>query len=136
MLAVLLAEVRVAEGVEPGPAREVCAAPLRRRRARHGRPRRGHGALEEDFLEVRQELTVEEGKVGEAALWLERRHGSTHQTVIRAPREARFVAKQTLEAVELRRLPGSGGDPLKMIENLPGIARSPYGGWFNFANCR
>ena len=52
MLAVFLAEVRVAESVEPGPAREVGAAALRWCRARHGRPRRGHGALEEDFLEV------------------------------------------------------------------------------------
>jgi TonB family protein len=83
---------------------------------------------EEEWVEVRQPFEVKEGEAGEAELWAERRYGTSHQTVIRAPREARFVAKLTLQATELARLPGSGGDPLKMIENLPGLARSPFGG--------
>lgn len=79
------------------------------------------------FAEVRQPFTVKDGEVGEQTLRLDRRFDSTNQTVIRAPREVRFVARQTLQAEELRRLPGSGGDPLKMVENLPGIARSAFG---------
>lgn len=80
-----------------------------------------------EYAEFRKVFTVKEDAVGDAEIRLERRFGSSNQTIIRAPRETRFVARQTLEASELRRLPGSGGDPLKMIENLPGIARSAFG---------
>ncbi len=80
-----------------------------------------------EFAEVRRPFTVKEGVVETEDLRLDRRYGSANQTIIRAPKEARFVARQTLEATELKRLPGSGGDPVKMIENLPGVARSSYG---------
>lgn len=80
-----------------------------------------------EFAELRRPFTVAEGRVQEEEIRLERRYGDSNQTVIRAPKEVRFVARQTLEATELRRLPGSGGDPLKMVENLPGIARSSFG---------
>jgi hypothetical protein len=80
-----------------------------------------------EFVEVRRNFTVRENAVGNEDLRLDRRYGSTNQTIIRAPKEARFVARQTLEATELRRLPGSAGDPLKMVENLPGVARSAFG---------
>jgi TonB family protein len=82
---------------------------------------------EGEYREVRREFTVAPDRVREGTLYLERQFSSTNQTIIRAPREARFVARQTLEAGELRRLPGSGGDVLKMVENLPGIARSAFG---------
>ena len=82
---------------------------------------------EEEYVEVRQEIEVVAGAVGDGVMWVERRYGAAHQTVIRAPKEARFVAKQSLEAAELRRLPGAGGDPLKMIEDLPGVAHAPFG---------
>lgn len=67
-------------------------------------------------------------KLPDAKLYVDPMAGMSQQTVIRAPREARFVARQSLSIAELKRLPGSGGDVLKMIENLPGIARSPFGG--------
>ena len=80
-----------------------------------------------EFAEMRQPFTVKEGVVPTEDLRLDRRFGSTNQTIIRAPKEARFVARQSLDATELRRLPGSGGDPIKMVENLPGVARSSFG---------
>lgn len=82
---------------------------------------------EDAFEEARERFEVTAGRVIERALYVEPRTGAAHQTLIRAPREARFVARQSLQWTELRRLPGSGGDPLKMIENLPGIARSAFG---------
>jgi hypothetical protein len=83
---------------------------------------------EGDFAEARVKFEVEPGQAGRRDLYLDRRFGSSNQTIIRAPREARYVAQQSLEASELRRLPGAGGDPLKMVENLPGVARGRFGG--------
>ncbi len=81
-----------------------------------------------EFEEVRQEFKVDDGKVPESTLYLTRAYGAgTNQTIIRAPREARFAAKQSLSAGELVSFPGSAGDVLKVVENLPGIARSTFG---------
>ena len=35
------------------------------------------------------------------------------------------ISKQTLHTEELRKMPGTLGDPLRAIENLPGAARPP-----------
>lgn len=83
-----------------------------------------------EFEELRQEfkVTAVEGKIPESPIYLARAYGAvSNQTIIRAPREARFAAKQSLSAGELVSFPGSAGDVLKVVENLPGIARSSFG---------
>lgn len=43
----------------------------------------------------------------------------------RAPREPTV---RTLDATEVRRVPGANGDPLRALESLPGVARAPAPG--------
>jgi TonB family protein len=43
-------------------------------------------------------------------------------------KERRAAVKQTLVREELRNVPGSQGDPLRVIEALPGLARVPFTG--------
>lgn len=45
--------------------------------------------------------------------------------VVRGTKPAREVTKRTLEQRELLRSPGSNGDALRALQNLPGIARPP-----------
>ncbi|CAN5560014.1 TonB-dependent receptor [soil metagenome] len=45
--------------------------------------------------------------------------------VVRGQKPAREVTKRTLEQRELLRSPGSNGDALRALQNLPGIARPP-----------
>lgn len=83
-----------------------------------------------EFEELRQEFKVPEkgATIPETRIYLKRAYGAvSNQTIIRAPREARFAAKQSLSAGELISFPGSAGDVLKVVENLPGIARSTFG---------
>lgn len=47
------------------------------------------------------------------------------EIVVRAPRPASGLTRRTLEAELLRTVPGSFGDPLRAVQNLPGIARAP-----------
>jgi outer membrane receptor protein involved in Fe transport len=49
-----------------------------------------------------------------------------YETVVRAARPREEVARQTLQREELRSVPGTFGDPLRAILNLPGIARAPF----------
>jgi TonB family protein len=44
---------------------------------------------------------------------------------IRGTRPPREVTKRTLEQRELSRIPGTNGDALRAIQNLPGVARPP-----------
>ena len=48
----------------------------------------------------------------------------TAQTV--AMRERREVSKQVLKLEEVRRIPGTGGDVVRVIQNLPGVARPRF----------
>ena len=48
----------------------------------------------------------------------------TAQTV--AMRERREVSRQTVSLQETRRIPGTGGDVVRVIQNLPGVARAAF----------
>ena len=47
------------------------------------------------------------------------------EVTVRGKRPPREVTKRTLEQRELSRIPGTNGDALRAIQNLPGIARTP-----------
>ncbi|HEX2660568.1 MAG TPA: TonB-dependent receptor [Polyangia bacterium] len=49
------------------------------------------------------------------------------ETRVKASRPANAPARYTLSKPELTTVPGTYGDPLRVIQNLPGVARSPYG---------
>lgn len=47
------------------------------------------------------------------------------EVVVRGARAPREVTKRTLEQRELSRIPGTNGDALRGLQNLPGVARPP-----------
>lgn len=49
------------------------------------------------------------------------------ETVVRARAPRREVARIALSRKELEKVPGTFGDPIRVIENLPGLARTPGG---------
>ncbi len=73
------------------------------------------------------EETIEAGKVHEVEYRLRRRHYDPFEAVVQGERERKEVAVHTLRLEEVRSLPGTQGDTLKVIQNLPGVARAPYG---------
>jgi TonB family protein len=55
------------------------------------------------------------------------RRRAAYETVVEAPKRGEEVTRHTLSQPELTSVPGTFGDPLRVIQNLPGVARSPYG---------
>lgn len=51
--------------------------------------------------------------------------GGGLEVVVRGDRPPREVTKRTLEKREIDRIPGTNGDALKSLQNLPGVARPP-----------
>ncbi len=51
-----------------------------------------------------------------------------YETVVRAKREKKEVVRRTLERAELQKIPGTLGDPVRVLQNFPGVARAPFAG--------
>lgn len=51
--------------------------------------------------------------------------GELEEVRVRGQRPPREVTKRTLDQRELLRIPGSNGDALRALQNLPGVARPP-----------
>lgn len=48
------------------------------------------------------------------------------ETVVRSERDKKEVVRRTLDRQEIEKIPGTFGDPIRVIQNLPGVARAPY----------
>lgn len=51
-----------------------------------------------------------------------------YEIVVRGKRRETTVSRVTLQRKELTTVPGTFGDPIRVLENLPGMARTPYVG--------
>jgi TonB family protein len=72
--------------------------------------------------------TIEPKQRTEVIVYLVPSQGNAFETVIRERRAKKEVSKIALTREEVRRVPGTFGDPLRVIENLPGLARAPFVG--------
>ncbi len=70
---------------------------------------------------------IEEGKVREIEYRITRRHYDPYEAVVRGERERKEIAVRTVEAEEVRTVAGTQGDTLKVLQDLPGVARAPFG---------
>jgi hypothetical protein len=50
------------------------------------------------------------------------------EVVVRAEAVRKDVSEQVITVEELKRIPGTQNDVLKAVQNLPGVARAPFGG--------
>lgn len=53
--------------------------------------------------------------------------GIDEEEVVRAPRIRKESTEVSIRTEEARRVPGTQGDTLKVVQNLPGVARSSFG---------
>lgn len=51
----------------------------------------------------------------------------TYETTVRTKAPAFEISRQQLSRDELRAVPGAFGDPLRVLESLPGLGRAPFG---------
>lgn len=49
------------------------------------------------------------------------------QTIVRDTKERKEVVRRTVTRDEVQKIPGTFGDPLRVIQNFPGVARAPFG---------
>jgi hypothetical protein len=56
-----------------------------------------------------------------------RRLGAVYETRVKAAPPTQAVTRYELKQPELTAVPGTFGDPLRVVQNLPGVARTPFG---------
>ncbi|MFY0541239.1 carboxypeptidase-like regulatory domain-containing protein [Nannocystis pusilla] len=99
---------RLAVDLPPGKVRVVIAAP-------------GFERLEET-VEIRRRATTERQLFPRPTEW------NPYRTVVRNTTEKRPEAgARSLSREEIATMPGSQGDPLRALQNMPGVARTPGG---------
>ena len=76
------------------------------------------------FEPLHSEEDVVEGTVAEVVYRLVTKGGGIEVTV-RGERPPREVTRRTLEQREMSRIPGTNGDALRSLQNLPGVGRPP-----------
>lgn len=77
-------------------------------------------------LEAREQLRQDEAVV--VTYRIERAYFDEYrsQTVEEPP--AREVTRRSLETTEIQRIPGTNNDAIRVVQNLPGVARAPFSG--------
>ncbi len=73
------------------------------------------------------DVEVKAGMVAELTFYLKPQEEDTgYVTIVRGKREQDVVARYTISQRALTTVPGTFGDPVRVVQNLPGVARSPY----------
>src|SRR5207245_10087017 len=96
-------------GVPPGQAELVSAAP--------------------GYQPLSMGIAVEPGKRTDVSLLLEPLFANPFEATVEGERGREELSRTTITTPEVQRIPGAQGDALKVVEDLPGVARtSPIGG--------
>jgi TonB family protein len=70
---------------------------------------------------------IAQGQRTEVTYHVRKKVYGAYETVVRDVREKREVAQVTLRQEEIRLIPGTNGDAFRVVQNLPGVARAPFG---------
>jgi TonB family protein len=73
-------------------------------------------------------VEVKEGTQSRIKFYLPPLRQNEYETVVRGKRRQTTVTRVTLRGRQLTTVPGTFGDPIRVVENLPGIARTPFVG--------
>ena len=77
----------------------------------------------EDFTENE---TIARSEATEATYYIQRISYDDYEIVVYGKTEKKEVARRTLTLNEVRKVPGLGGDAVKVVQALPGVARAAF----------
>ena len=80
-----------------------------------------------DYQSESRSFEVTEGEVTTVDLWVKNKNYREDELVGVYRKPTADITKRTLSMEEIRRVPGTFGDPVRVIQSLPGAARSPFG---------
>jgi len=85
---------------------------------------RAHAA---GYREDTRSLKMRDGETAELTMWLKSTGKWSEEMVVLSERPEQEVVRRSITVKEIKRIPGTFGDPVRVIQNLPGTARAPFG---------
>lgn len=79
------------------------------------------------YYEYKTSETVVAGELVEVKYYVERKSNNPYDVIVEADRPKKEVNRRTLDIEEIVKVPGTLGDPVLVVENLPGVARPTAG---------
>jgi len=86
--------------------------------------------LSTEHVTVERTVEVVDGEITQLDLWVRALSYKENEAIGLYNREQEEVTRRTVTMDEVRKVPGTFGDPVKVIQTLPGAARSPFGTGF------
>ena len=83
-----------------------------------------------EYQKTERMIEVQADKVTTLKLWIRNLNYREDELVGIYRKPSADVSRRTISMEEARRIPGTFGDPVRVIQNLPGAARSPFGTGF------
>jgi TonB family protein len=80
-----------------------------------------------DLALAREPVEVVADQLTEARVWVKAPVSRPDELVVVGARETTDITRRSLTIEEIRRVPGTFGDPVRVIQSLPGAARAPLG---------
>ncbi|MEZ4361262.1 MAG: TonB-dependent receptor [Kofleriaceae bacterium] len=95
----------------------------------HGLPPGAYRVLAYDdrFDRLERPVTLAPREQLEVRLWMRPRGANPYETIVEGAREVLEVTRRTLQRQQLTSVPGTFGDPIRVLQSLPGVARTPFG---------
>lgn len=84
-------------------------------------------AVDPDYDRLARPITLAKREQVEVRLWMRPKGGNPYETVVEGEREVLEVTRRTLQRQQLTSVPGTFGDPIRVIQTLPGMQRAPFG---------
>lgn len=79
------------------------------------------------YYPFRTTETILPGELTEVTYYVEKSSNNPYDVLVEAPRPKKEVNRRTLTMAEAVKVPGTLGDPILVVENLPGVARASAG---------
>ena len=81
-----------------------------------------------ELVTIKTEEVITKGKKKSVKYMVEAKEADVdEEAVVRAPRIKKEVVETRVRTEEAKRVPGTQGDTLKVVQNLPGVGRSAFG---------
>jgi TonB family protein len=95
----------------------------------HGVPPGSYRILAVDprYDRLERPIVIAQREALEVRLWMRPRGGNPYETVVEGEREILEVTRRTLQRQQMTSVPGTFGDPIRVIQTLPGMQRAPFG---------
>src|SRR5262249_39561290 len=83
--------------------------------------------VDQRYDRLERPIVIDKKEAIEVRLWMRPKGGNPYETVVEGDREVMEVTKRTIQRAQMQSGPGTFGDPIRVIQTLPGLQRAPFG---------